>query len=108
MSIYHRNRVVQIRRGTELSQLYHVKSEFNPSDCGTRPELVTNSDVGPGSKWENGLPWMRRSISEAIDSVISTPIKKLSVKTEEESSFNEGFIFERSGNPYTWPSCCFS
>ena len=96
LSLYHRNRVVQIKRGTELSQLYHVKSEFNPGDCGTRPELVTNSDVGPGSKWENGLPWMRRSISEAIDSGILTPIEKLSVKTEEESTFNEGFVFERS------------
>ena len=49
LSLYHRNRVVQIKSGTELSQLYHVKSEFNPGDCGTRPELVTNSDVGQGS-----------------------------------------------------------
>ena len=52
--IYYRNRVVQIKRGKKLVQMYHVISEENHSDCGTRPELVSEKDIGPGSKWENG------------------------------------------------------
>ena len=96
LSIYHRNRVVQIKRGTELVQIHHVISEENPSDCGTRPELVSDKDIGPGSKWENGLPWMKKPIEDAVKSGILTPIEKISVSKEEENTYNEGFIFERS------------
>ena len=49
LSLYHRNRSIQIRRGTELSQLYHVDTEHNPADIGTRPEKVKLSVVGPDS-----------------------------------------------------------
>ena len=59
LSMYHRNRVIQIRRGTELDNLYHVTSSQNPADIGTRPNKVTLDDVGPNSKWENGEDWMR-------------------------------------------------
>ena len=96
LSIFHRNRVVQIRRGTELSQLYHVVSEGNPSDCGTRPELVSDEDIGPGSVWENGLPWMKKPIEDAVASGILTPLEKIKVSSEEEKTYNEGFVFERS------------
>ena len=68
LSIYHRNRVLQIKRGTKLVQIYHVISEENPNDCGTRPELVSDKDIGPGSKWENGLPWMKKPIEDAVKS----------------------------------------
>ena len=81
LSLYHRNRVVQIRRGVELKQIYHVVSAQNPSDCGTRPDLVVDSDIGPGSRWENGLPWMKGEIEDAVNSGILTPIEKIIVKT---------------------------
>ena len=68
LSLFHRNRTVQIRRGIDLNNLYHVVSEANPADIGTRPYLVKESDVGPQSKWELGLPWMRGEISLAISS----------------------------------------
>ena len=40
LSLYHRNRAVQVRRGTELDKLYHVASKFNPSDLCTKPSAV--------------------------------------------------------------------
>ena len=49
MSLFHRKRAVQIRRGTELSQLYHVDTEHNPADLGTCPSKVKLTDVGPDS-----------------------------------------------------------
>ena len=54
LSMYHRNRVIQIRRGTQLEQIYHVTSSQNPADIGTRPSKLTLEDVGPDSKWEHG------------------------------------------------------
>ena len=66
LSLYHRNRCVQVRRGTDLELLYHVVTDCNPADLGTRPDVVQNSDVGPNSKWEKGLPWMRGEIDDAV------------------------------------------
>ena len=62
LSMFHRNRVIAIRRRTELNQLYHVTSSQNPADLGTRPSKVTIQDVGPNSKWENGLDWMHQDL----------------------------------------------
>ena len=56
LAIYHKNRVIQIRRGTDLKDLYHVRTDVNPADVGTRPEKVSVSDVGPGSVWQEGYP----------------------------------------------------
>ena len=95
MSILHRARVVQIRRGTDLEKLYHVISSGNPCDLGTRPEAVTEADVGPQSKWDVGLPWMRRPIVEAVDQGILKPASKLSLNKSDEDDFNKGFIHER-------------
>ena len=73
LSLYHRNRVVQIRRGVDLKQIYHVVSAQNPSDCETRPDHVVDSDIGPGSRWENGLPWMKGEIKDAVTSSMDQP-----------------------------------
>jgi hypothetical protein len=51
---WHRNRVVQIRRYVNLDQLYKVSSKDNPADIGTRPKSITEADVGPESRYENG------------------------------------------------------
>ena len=46
LSMFHRNRVIQIRRGTAMEEIYHVTTAENPSDIGTRPDKVTLQDVG--------------------------------------------------------------
>ena len=79
LSMYHRNRVIQIRSSSELNSLYHVKTEENLADLGTRPERVKISDVGPESEWEQGKSWMRREISSAVEVGILKPISDLRV-----------------------------
>ena len=51
-----RNAVIEIRRFTCVDQWYHVASENNVADLGTRH--VELSEVGPESEWINGRPWM--------------------------------------------------
>ena len=95
LSLFHRNRVLQILRGSSLDCLYHVKTDQNPSDLGTRPSKVSISDVSPGSKWICGLQWMSGTIENAVSNNILTPVKDLRMKKEEEETFNEGCVFEK-------------
>ena len=56
---------------------------------------MTADDVGPQSKWDVGLPWMRDSIENAIKDEILKPASSLSLNKEEEDSYKKGFIFEK-------------
>ena len=96
LSLFHRNRCVQIRRGTNLDQMFHVTTEHNPADLPTRPSLVQEKDVGPMSSWEKGLPWMRQSVDEAISMGILTPVSELRMSEQETEDFNKGFIYEKT------------
>ena len=101
LAIYHRNRSIQIRRAISLEDLYHVKTEFNPSDCGTRPANVTLEDVGPGSKWEEGESWMTMDIQEAKDQGFIKSARELKIREEQEVDFKKGLIFEKVPNLLT-------
>ena len=96
LSLFHRNRCVQIRRGTDLEYLYHCATEFNPADLGTRPNLVKLSDVGPNSVWERGLPWMREEIEDAVEKGILTHCKALRLNEEQEDDYKRGFVYEKT------------
>ena len=96
LSLFHRNRSVQIRRGTDLNKIYHCRSEYNPCDLGTRTDKVSESDVGPHSNWELGLPWMTESVENAVNVGILTPAKDLTMDLEEREEFNQGFVFEKT------------
>ena len=93
LSLYHRNRVVQVRFHTDLDKIYHVKTDHNPSDVGTRPSKVKDEDVGPGSIWENGHDWMKGEIEETVESQILIPAKDLRLKSEEKEAFDHGLVF---------------
>ena len=93
LSLFHRNRVLQIRRGTELENVFHVRTEFNPADCGTRPSKVTFTDVGPDSRWENGDSWMKLDIDRAVAEGYIRPAADLRVNDEIEDNFKEGLMF---------------
>ena len=94
LSMYHRNRVIQIRRGTELDQLYHVISNQNPADVGTRPCKVSIDDVGPNSRWENGQDWMHGEIEEAVQQGILKPAADIKVTKEIEDEYYKGLLYE--------------
>ena len=77
LSLFHRNRVMQIRFHTELGNIFYVRSSFNPSDIGTKPNKLKDDDVGPNSCWENGLDWMRNGMEDALESDILKKAKDL-------------------------------
>ena len=101
LSLFHRNRVLQVRRGMELKNLYHVRTDKNPADCGTRPEKVKISDVGPGSRWEVGDAWMKMDISEAVATGVLKPALDLNVSQDIEKEFKEGLIFGNKDDMFT-------
>ena len=95
LSIYHRNRSIQIRRSVNLDELYHVKTEFNPSDCGTRPSSVSLSDIGPGSKWEEGEQWMTMDTEVAMERGFIKSVRGLKIREDQEVDFKKGLIYEK-------------
>jgi hypothetical protein len=93
---WHRNRVIQIRRGTDLSNIYYVGTDHNVADVGTRAEKVCIEDVGPDSRYENGDPWMKMELEEAIEKGFIRPAADLKpVPTEREDEYKKGFLFEK-------------
>ena len=96
LSLFHRNRVVQIRLHTDLEKILHLRTDHNPADIGTRPEKVKEDDVGPNSVWEKGLDWMHNEFEEALGNDIIKPAKMLRLKEDEEEEFEKGLIFEKT------------
>ena len=93
---WHRNRVIQIRRGTELCKLYYVSSENNVADVGTKADRVRLEDVGPESRYENGDKWMKMEIDDAVKSGILRPATDLKAgEVEGQEDFQKGLIFEK-------------
>ena len=77
-----------------MSQLYHVDTQHNPADLGTRPSKVKLTDVGPDSIWELGCDWMKKDIQDAITEKILIPSSNLRLKPEMEEDFNEGIVLK--------------
>ena len=92
---FHRNRVVQVRRGVELESIYHVKTELLVADVGTRPDRVKVEDVMPGSRWHNGDDWMKLTVGQAIAQGCIKPALELRMNEEEKDDFKDGIIFEK-------------
>ena len=57
-----RNRVIEIRRLTDLQKWYHVESENNIADIGTRYAEI--KDVDKDSEWQKGKLWMSESFNQ--------------------------------------------
>lgn len=64
-----RNRVIEISRFTDFSQLFHVESSMNPSDVCTKLG-ATLKDVNDESKFHNGKPWMKKPLNESVGTII--------------------------------------
>ena len=96
LGLWHRTRSVQIRRGTPLENIYHVKTTENIADIPTRPDKLTIQDVGPGSKWENGLEWMTEDLDTILEQGILTPISDLNLNPDYRAEYEDGFVLERA------------
>ena len=96
LSMWHRNRVIQTRRNIDLDDIFYVGTSDNVADVGTRAEKVTIEDVGPGSRYELGDPWMRLEIDKAVEQEFLKPASLLKpVPKDKDQEFKEGFLFER-------------
>ena len=82
LSIFHRNRAVQVRRTTDLKDIYHVVTDQNLADLPTRPEKVSSVDADPLSVWHRGLDWMKLDLEQAVENSILTPLEQLSMSDE--------------------------
>ncbi len=51
-----RNAVTEIRRLSDTKDWFHITTEKNVADLGTRPALV--AEIVPGSAWQISQPWM--------------------------------------------------
>ena len=78
-----------------MERIYHLRTDYNPADIGTRPSKVKDEDVGPDSTWENGHEWMKRGIEEAMEAQILTPAKDLRMQKEDKEEFDHGLVFEK-------------
>ena len=78
----------------DLSTLYHVCGKHNPADIGTRPEVVTEKDVGPGSRFEQGDYWMTLEKETAVSEGYITPAAEIKISPEKLVEFQEGLLME--------------
>ena len=78
---YVRNRVIEIRRFTDIMQWFHVESSDNPVDIATR-KGATLDDVSESSEWMKGKPWMRKPMEELHGEVLKD-LHQVKLKTEQ-------------------------
>ena len=96
LGMWVRNRIIQIRRGTDFDNLYYVGTDFNAADIGTRPERVSLKDIGPDSRFENGDSWMRLDINEAIQQGYVRPALDMkNLSEDKETAFKKEFILDK-------------
>ena len=89
-----RNAVIQIRRFSKVEDWFHVASDLNPADIGTRGKSV--DEIKSGSPWQRGYPWMceaaeKMPIKKLNDVEISSD-EKVAVTQEVRNSGLQGII----------------
>ena len=78
-----------------MDRVFHVDTSNNPSNIGTRPDLVTLYDVTANSKWISGCKWMQHDVDEAVKSGILKPVSKLRLQTkDEQDDYQGGCVFD--------------
>ena len=96
LSLFHRNRCIQVLMNTDSSKLFFVRTDQNPSDVATRADKVTEDSVGPDSIWEKGMEWMNDDIDKAIENDFIKPASELRMVESEEREFDKGLIFSKT------------
>uniref|UniRef100_A0A0A9VSF7 Pro-Pol polyprotein n=1 Tax=Lygus hesperus TaxID=30085 RepID=A0A0A9VSF7_LYGHE len=93
------NRVVEILQSTSVSQWYHVSSNNNPADCGSRG--IYPEEMMCHSLWWSGPPWLLEphntwqpfevSVPPTLPEIKPTPVL---ISIESTPSFNAQFVVE--------------
>ena len=75
--------------------MFHVRTDLNAADLGTRPDKVRIEDVLPGSTWHNGYKWMTCPLTEAVQDGSIVPVSDLKISDSEQEEYKEGIIFNK-------------
>ena len=94
LTTFVRNRVINIRSKMGLDILHHVEGTQNPTDVGTRPELITADSVRPGSVWLTGKDWMRLSMSKAQEIGVVKTVEDIKLTNDKKKIFKEGIAYD--------------
>ena len=95
LSLFHRNRVVNIRSKVNLNQIVHIKGSENCADIGTRPNDVTADTVMPGSDWLQGKPWLKLSYDEMIKQGVIKTVSDIKLSNDAKKVMKEGMVFDQ-------------
>ena len=87
LSTLTRNRVVNIRAKIDMDMIHHVEGKSNPTDVGTRTELITADSVKPGSVWLTGTDWMRCSITKTKELGVVKSAEDIKLTNDERKIF---------------------
>ena len=67
----------------------------NPTDVGTRPELITADSVRPGSVWLAGKDWMKCSMEKAKERGVIKTVEDIKLSNDKKKTFKEGIALIR-------------
>ena len=94
LTTFVRNRVINIRTKMGVEILHHVDGKENPTDVGTRPELITSDSVRPGSVWLCGRDWMKLSMNKALESGVIKTAEDIRLTNDKKKTFKEGIAYD--------------
>ena len=89
LTTFVRNRVINIRTKMGVEILHHVDGKENPTDVGTRPELITSDSVRPGSVWLCGMDWMKLSIHKAQEAGVIKTVEDIKLTNDKKKTFTQ-------------------
>ena len=104
-----RNKVIEANRFSEPCDRFHVSSDMNPADIGTR-KGASIEDVAPGSEWESGKPWMKLSFNELRQSDILSSVEDIKLRKEQLAEIKKetiGTPIDLCDSGFTVTARCF-
>ena len=99
LNIFVRNRVIECCRYMDPKLLKYVRSADMIADIGTR-RCTDINDVGPGSVWQEGFPWMKDD--ESLFPTKDIHCIKLDCK-EKQAVNDEMIALKKKVDEFQWP-----
>ena len=87
-----RNRIIEIKRFTQLNDWFYVESSKMIADIGTRRGCKVK-DVGPNSEWINGFHWMSHEVSKMPIINVTEIVMNKSISDESKKEMNDTTIY---------------
>ena len=89
LATFQRHRVANILRLIDVDNIFHVRSELNPSDVGTK-NIEPIESILPGSFFNTGPEFLERGIDQSITDGYLKPIKDLILNPANRKLASDG------------------